>query len=319
MDDTDVAMRCDLHVHSVHSGPVGLPVLGHFGNESYSEPHEVYELARQRGMDLVTLTDHDSIEGALLLARLPGTFVSEEVTCELPGRRKLHLGVFDITEGQHERIARLRRDPEALFAYLAEEQIPACVNHLFSALTGKRETSDFRLPISSLSMIEARNGMMSRRTNGFATATGRAARMAAIGGSDAHTLASVAHAFTIVPGASTREEFLAGLRRGLTIPAGGHGSYARLTADVARVFAGGYCDAVRCALRDRSSAPRFALMLAAIPILPLMPLVTAAIYIDEVLFAIRHYRRFQEAEVLRFKRPEARGPFGPAPAAPALG
>jgi predicted metal-dependent phosphoesterase TrpH len=268
-------------------------------------------------MDLVTLTDHDSIGGALEIAGLPGTFVSEEVTCELPGGRVLHLGVFDITAEQHQRIARLRRDAEALFAYLAEERIPACVNHLFSALTGRRQTSDFALPLHGLRLIEARNGMMSSRTNGFATIAGGLAGMGAVGGSDAHTLASVARAYTVVRGAATREAFLEGLRRGLTIPAGGHGTYARLTADVARIFARAYEDNARRALGGPAAAARFALMLAAVPILPLIPIVTAAIYADEVLFATRHFRRFRRAADRRVDFPEARGPL--APAATALG
>ena len=60
-------VRCDLHVHSLRSGRVDLPVLRHFGRESYSEPREVYEVARRRGMDLVTITDHDTIEGLSLI------------------------------------------------------------------------------------------------------------------------------------------------------------------------------------------------------------------------------------------------------------
>ena len=35
---TQPALRCDLHVHSVHSGRVNLPLLRLFGNDSYSEP-----------------------------------------------------------------------------------------------------------------------------------------------------------------------------------------------------------------------------------------------------------------------------------------
>ena len=81
-------MRCDLHVHSKCSGLVNLPVLRRFGRECYSEPQAVYEQARRRGMDLVTLTDHDTIDGALALASLPGTFMSVELTCALPGTTK---------------------------------------------------------------------------------------------------------------------------------------------------------------------------------------------------------------------------------------
>lgn len=100
-------MRCDLHVHSWHSGRADLPVLGHIGRKCYSDPSDVYEQAMRRGMDLVTLTDHDGIEGALRLTHLPNTFVSEEVTVLLPGDRQLHVNVLDITEAQHTAIQRL--------------------------------------------------------------------------------------------------------------------------------------------------------------------------------------------------------------------
>jgi hypothetical protein len=75
-------MRCDLHVHTWYSGRAEVPVLEHVGRESYSHPLDVHDRARRRGMDLVTLTDNDTIEGALSLAHLPGTFVSEEAMPE---------------------------------------------------------------------------------------------------------------------------------------------------------------------------------------------------------------------------------------------
>ena len=306
-------MRCDLHVHSTRSGAVDLPVLNRFGNECYSSPRAVYEQARGRGMDLVTLTDHDTIEGALEIASLPGTFVSEEVTCELPGDRKIHLGVWDIDEAQHQRIAVLRRDAEALFAFLAEERVPFCVNHLFSALTGKRQLRDFHVALGGAPLIEARNGMMSAVINSYATQAITEIGVPAVGGSDAHTLASVARSYTVVDGARNREEFLEGLRHGLTIPAGTSGSYARLTADVARVFAGGYLDNARRSLDGAAAAVRFAVMLAAIPILPLIPVLTAAIYLRERAFATRHWQEFQAATLRPSRRPERPGPWGATP------
>lgn len=288
-------MRCDLHVHSLCSGPVDLPVLGRFGNECYSTPREVYDTARARGMSLVTLTDHDSITGALTLAHLPDFFVSEEVTCVLPEGRQLHLGVFGIDEGQHAAIQERRRDAEALFAYLAEQRIPTAVNHLFSALTGRRQLADFELALRHARLVETRNGMMPESTNRYAGRVARRAGRPAVGGSDAHTLASVARAFTIVPGATSREEFLAGLRRGFTIPAGGSGSYSRLTADIARLFVGGYAENARLAREGLVPALRFAALLAALPLLPLLPFVTAGIYADEVLFGARQHRLFEAA------------------------
>src|SRR5262245_1971718 len=233
-------VRCDLHVHSRHSGTLGLRLAGEAARESYSDPLEVYAVARARGMDLVTLTDHDCIDGALLLQRrFADVFVSEEVTCLVPGGREVHIGVFGIDEEKHARIAALRTDAEALFAYLAEHDVPACFNHPFSALTGPRETVDLLTVFRAVALVEARNGLMPESVNQCARLAARAARLGAVGGSDAHTLRSVARAFTEVPGARDAAEFLQGLRRGLTIPRGRSGGYARLTSDVATLFASG--------------------------------------------------------------------------------
>ncbi len=279
MIDVGKIMRCDLHVHSRHSGPATVPGLRHLVRECYAEPWEVRYTARERGMDLVTLTDHDSIAGALELAGLPDAFVSEEVTCLVPGGRELHLGVYDITEAQHEALQARRRDLEALFAYTAEQGIPVCVNHPFSALTGRREDADLPLAFRGATHLEVRNGMMSARSNDC-------------GGSDAHTLASVARAFTCVR-ADDRAEFLAGLRAGLTLPAGGAGTYARLTADIMRLAVLAGADQVRRVIRGEPGAlPRLAALVCLAPFTVFLPLVTAAVYADEQVFAWRHYRRF---------------------------
>lgn len=292
MIDADRLMRCDLHVHSRHSGPATVPGLRHLVRECYAEPWEVRYAARERGMDLVTLTDHDSIEGALELAGLPDAFVSEEVTCTVPGGRELHLGVYDITEAQHEGLQARRRDLEALFAYAAEQRIPVCVNHPFSALTGRRDDRDLPLAFRGATHVEVRNGMMSALSNDYARAAGRETRLAPCGGSDAHTLASVARAFTCVR-ADNRADFLAGLRAGLTFPAGGAGTYARLTADVARLAVLSGADHVRQAWRGDPGAVAGLIALACLaPFTVFLPLVTAAVYADEQLFAWRHYRRF---------------------------
>jgi predicted metal-dependent phosphoesterase TrpH len=308
-------VRCDLHLHSSASGPAE-GWLGLLARESYSEPRAVYGAARRRGMDLVTLTDHDAIAGALEIASLPGTFVSEEVSCTLPGGRLLHVGVFGITEAQHEIIARRRADAEALFAYLAEERIPAAVNHPFSALTGSRATEDFHRALAGLDLVETLNGMMSAALNARAARAGRAARRSGVGGSDAHTLDSVARAYTVVAGATNRDEFLDGLRRGLTLPQGRSGGYGRLTADLARIAAGTYRDAAG-RLHGPASWARLAGLVALLPALPVLPFVSAALFLREQLFARRHEQYFVASRARR--RPATSGPLGPAAAATPAG
>jgi predicted metal-dependent phosphoesterase TrpH len=302
-------MRCDLHVHSWYSGTGGVPLLEDVGRESYSHPLEVYEQARRRGMDLVTLTDHDTIDGALRLAHLPDCFVGEELTLELGGGRELHVNVFGIDERQHQKLSARRRDPEALFAFLAEERIPASVNHLFSALTGERQLADLRLPLGRLPLIEALNGAIPEVHNERARLVGRAAGMAPVGGSDAHSLAHVARAYTTVPGARDRDEFLAGLRAGLCVPSGRSGSYARLTSEVARIVGAGYAETLGGLVAGRGSARRLAVALALLPALPLLPLVTLAVFARELRFGASQFRGFENVYGRRAPRRRP-APFG---------
>jgi hypothetical protein len=117
--------------------------------------------------------------------------------------------------------------------------------------------------------------------------------MAPVGGSDAHSLAHVARAFTTVPRARTKREFIEGLRAGLCVPAGRSGSYARLTTEVARIFAAGYAEAARDLVAGRSSTWRLAACLALVPLLPLVPLVTLAVHLNELRFGARQWSAFQ--------------------------
>ena len=73
-------MRLDTHVHTTHSGRASVYPFNHFMRESYNTPHSVYETARRRGMDLVTITDHDQISGAIALGDRNETVVGCEVT-----------------------------------------------------------------------------------------------------------------------------------------------------------------------------------------------------------------------------------------------
>jgi predicted metal-dependent phosphoesterase TrpH len=286
------SMRCDLHVHSRFSGRATLPVLRHLCNESYAEPEAVYAEARRRGMDLVTLTDHDTIEGALAIAGRPDTFVSEEVTCLLPDRRELHVGVYDLTESQHQAIAARRRDPESLFAYLAEESLPATINHPFSALTGARVTADLEIAFRRLRLIETMNGMLPEATNRAAASIARSWGLGRIGGSDSHTLLSIATAHTAVLAARTKQEFLDGLRQGHTVPKGRSGTYARLTANLSNLAASALAHALREAGTSRAGALRFAAMLAIVPLLPCLPLASAFVHLHEGRFARALFESF---------------------------
>ena len=225
-------MKCDLHVHSFFSGPCTTPVVSRICRESYSDPDAVYSTLQARGMDLVTLTDHDSIEGAEKLRRHAGFFTSEELTCRMPSGTEVHVGVYDITERQHTQLQQRRNDLVALLMYLTEWRLFFSVNHVFSSLTGAREIEDFEWFQEYFPALEARNGLLLAAQNASAARLAKRWRKIAIGGSDAHALASVGTAYTEVPGARDKDEFFAGLRAGMGRVEGESGNFTKLTRDV---------------------------------------------------------------------------------------
>jgi predicted metal-dependent phosphoesterase TrpH len=225
-------MRCDLHVHTVHSGMCTVPVLSRVCLESYNEPRALYERLKQRGMDLVTVTDHDSIDAVEELRRHPDFFLSEEVTCTMPSGTEMHAGVYGIAEHDHIELQRRRHDVESLLAYAVENQLFVTVNHLYSSLTGPRTEDDFAVFARDFHGVETINGQMLKWSNRLADDFARRFGKPAVGGSDSHTLAGLARTFTDVPGASNAKEFLDGMRRGQSIAGGECGDYFKLTSAV---------------------------------------------------------------------------------------
>ena len=91
--------RVDLHCHSTASEISKLGIQRSLGlPECATPPEEVYELAKRRGMDFVTITDHDTIDGCLEIADRHDVFISEELTAWFRGEpQAVHLLCFGIT------------------------------------------------------------------------------------------------------------------------------------------------------------------------------------------------------------------------------
>lgn len=280
-------MKCDLHVHSVHSGFCTIPLFNKICRESYNDPEQVYHSLKRKGMGLVTLTDHDSIDGAERLRHYRDFFLSEEVTCRMPSGTFIHVGVYGLTERQHVAIQRRHDDLPALLAYLSEARLFYSVNHVFSALTGRRAQEDFAWFANFFPALETLNGQMpsthNRRARDLARQTGKVS----VGGSDAHALASVGSAHTEVPNARDVEEFLAGLRAGRGQVGGDDGGYFRLTRDILSIAGSMF--------REK---PLTALLT---PLVSVVPLVTLLTLISEIEFARRWSRRTTDYGKGRFR------------------
>ncbi|MEM1072392.1 MAG: glycosyltransferase, partial [Planctomycetota bacterium] len=135
--------RMDVHCHSNASDGPALKSLGLFDiPECYSEPEAVYDQAKTRGMDLVTITDHDTIKGAITLKErgFEGFIVGEEVTTYFPEDRcKLHVTVWDLTPELHEQIEalKLRDDVYDFCRWLRETNLPHALAHPVYNQNGK--------------------------------------------------------------------------------------------------------------------------------------------------------------------------------------
>jgi hypothetical protein len=165
-------MRADLHVHSRYSDRPSEWFLRRIGApESFTEPAEVYERCRARGMDFVTISDHNCIRGALDIAHLPGTFLSDEVTTYFPEDGcKIHCLVLGITEDQFAAIQDVRRDIYAFRDYLIDENIVYSVAHPLFSVNGRLTADHFEKLLVLFKRFEGINGARHPRACGLARA-----------------------------------------------------------------------------------------------------------------------------------------------------
>jgi len=236
-------MKIDLHLHSSHSKRSSQWILQKIGcPESFSRPRYLYDLVRQKGMDLVTLTDHNTLGGCLEIAHLGGVFLSEEVTAYFPEDGcKAHVLAWDINEAIHEDLMKARKNIFELAAYLQQNEIPHALAHpLFSVnnrltpdhfekllllfkvfeMNGARDHDQNRILQKVLDSLDqpllerlmAKHGL----TPGFADPW----RKMLVGGSDDHSSLNPARKYTEVAGAPTLKDFWLGLATGRAQPQG---------------------------------------------------------------------------------------------------
>lgn len=161
--------KADLHVHSSHSNKPTYWAMRKFNcPESYTPPLKIYETARERGMDYVTITDHNVISGALEIAHLPRTFISSEITAYFPENGcKVHVVVLDINERKYLDIMELRKNIYELVAYLHSQKIAHFLAHPLYAQNDKLTLEIIEKSLLLFTTIEVKNGCRARRFNSF--------------------------------------------------------------------------------------------------------------------------------------------------------
>ena len=259
--------KCDLHIHSRHSARSEEWLFRRFDfPDSYSDPKQLYEQLRKRGMDYVTITDHDSIDGCLEIAHLPRTFISEQVTTYFPHDAcKLHILVWGISEQQHRDIEGVRENIFDLQRYLQRAQIAHAVAHPLYSVNGKLEAMHLEQLILLFKHFEGINGLRDSllsdlaqalfkqltpeqidvfaNRHGVAPAHAEPWRKILVGGSDDHGGQFAASAFTETPAAKSVEEFLKSVRNG--------NCTARGQGGTPLILSHGFYNTVACFIQDR--------------------------------------------------------------------
>ncbi len=213
--------RVDLHCHSTASQLSKLGIQRALGlPECATPPQEVYELAKRRGMDYVTITDHDTIDGVLELGDRPDVFASEELTVWFRGEpQAVHVLCWGITPADHEWLQAHNDDVEACAEYLHGNDIACALAHPFYAVEAPLTPRHRRRLARLFPVWETRNGSRARELNLPAAVYIETHGGTGVGGSDDHAGVDIGRTFTETPPAANVQELLATSARGGRRPA----------------------------------------------------------------------------------------------------
>lgn len=243
-------MKLDAHVHTLYSGFTSLRPLHTFLRESYNTPEGVYARSKQLGMDLVAITDHDTIAGAMTLADREDVIVGCEVTACFPSDDvRVHLNVLDISPTQFAHIDKLRVDVRRLLPYLREQGIFTTLNHPASRVNGPVTAAHLAAVMPWVDGVEVRNGSRLFAQNRTASSLAEAYRKVPVAGSDAHTLRGIGRTCVVASRATCRTEFMSDLRAGRVHVEGRHGNALTMCSDVLRFASNFYVERAQLLLR----------------------------------------------------------------------
>jgi glycosyltransferase involved in cell wall biosynthesis/predicted metal-dependent phosphoesterase TrpH len=221
--------RVDMHCHSAASQESKLGVQRAVGlPECATPPQEVYELAKRRGMDFVTITDHDTIAGVLEIADRPDVFISVELTAHFRrAPQAVHVLCFGISPEDHRWLQANRDDVELCVAYMYERDIACALAHPYYTVAAPLTAAHRRRLAELFGIWEVRNGARAPELNRPAATYVATRDGIGIGGSDDHAGVDIGRTFTEAPAAASPTEFLAHMRSGNVRARGAQGSAAK--------------------------------------------------------------------------------------------
>lgn len=234
-----------MHVHTRYSGWRHMKLI--HARDCYTEPAALYRRALSAGMDLVAVTDHDTLEGALRLLDSPGVdpariILGEEVETRFPETGQwVHVGIYDLTEEDHEEVRRLSGNVRDVAAYCRRRNLLHVLNHPFQSFLWQKPVEAYVEDIlENFTHVEGLNGgnpvlqnLAVARLCRLSSRFGK--RLVQVGGSDAHVLGRTAKAWTEARAADKRD-FLSEVAAGRSRVRGRSITTSGLLRDVHRVL-----------------------------------------------------------------------------------
>ncbi len=166
---SDKLIKADLHLHSMYSSRPSEWFLKKLGaSESYSKPEDLYKLSIQRGMNFVTITDHNEIRGSLeLKEKYPESVITGvESTVYFPEDAcKVHILTYGLNYEQFKDIQEVRTDIYTFRDFIKEENLAYSVAHATYSVNGKLTKEHLEKLILLFDVFEVRNGSRSELHN----------------------------------------------------------------------------------------------------------------------------------------------------------
>lgn len=254
--------KIDLHLHSKYSEMPSQWFMKKLSAlECYTEIEDVYKIATSRGMDFITITDHNRIDGVLKLKeKYPEkVLVGVESSVKFPeSGHYIDLLLYGITPEQFEEIELLRDNVYEMRDYLKNENIAYSVAHPTFSENGKLDFEHLEKLILLFDVFEARNGgrikihndiwidAMLNLTPEIIEDLYVKYRIEPISdtpwikgftaGSDDHSGLFIGTTYTFIPNAKTVEDVINSIKEKNTIPFGDHNNFKRLLFTVLQVF-----------------------------------------------------------------------------------
>lgn len=221
-------------------------------------PIKLYERAMKKGMDFFCLTDHDTFDGCSYLLKnhpkVRNRFITGvEITSKVPEKElELHVNIYNLNEHHFKEIKKISGNLKKVVDYCRKHRLICSINHLGTGKMQKMitkqkpgsqmEDADLEKLWKIFRFVEVRNGVTDKEENEKVETKARRLKKCMLAGSDSHA-GRAGRTWTEVPGVKTKEEFLEGIRKGISKPGGGSSSIKVIKDEIttqARTYSGVY-------------------------------------------------------------------------------